>query len=111
MLYTRLPKFSALGPKLQLVETEAGAVSILVTPMKAMVVVTNAVAASRIRWPACNLSNVPPTAVLLKSNGPSAEAVCIALVGAVGSWGTSSAPVISAEVNSTQTTCCKCPSH
>lgn len=66
-------------------ETEAGTVSILVTPMNAMVVVTNAVAASRIRWPACSLSNVPPTAVLLKSNGPSAEAVCTAAVGAAGS--------------------------
>ncbi len=93
-----------MGPKLQLVETETGAVSILVTPINAMLVVTSAVAASRIRWPACNLSNVPPTAVLLKSNGPSAEAVCIALVGAVGSWGTSSAPVnrvISAEAINT----------
>ena len=107
IMYTRLPKSQA-------VETQCGTVSILVTPINAMVVVTNAVAASRIRWPACNLSNVPPTAVLLKSNGPSAEAVCTAAVGAVGSWGASSAPInggISAEVNSTQTTCCKCPSH
>lgn len=61
------------------------AVSILVTPTKTMVVVTNAVAASRIRWPACSLSNVPPTAVVLNSKGPSVASVWMAEVGAVGS--------------------------
>ena len=46
-------------------------VDILVTPTKTIDVDAKAVAASRIRWPACSLSKVPPTAVLLKSKGPS----------------------------------------
>lgn len=52
-----------------------------------MEVVTRAVAASRIRWPACSLSKVPPTAVLLKSSGPSPAVVSMADAGAAGSCG------------------------
>lgn len=71
----------------------------LVIPTYAMVVVTKAVAANKMRWPACSLSNVPPTAVLLKSNGPSAAPVWMADVGAVGSLGSALEFICSAYSN------------
>ena len=61
--------------------------SLLVTPTKTMEVVTRAVAASRILWPACSLSKVPPTAVLLKSSRPSPAVVSMADAGAAGFCG------------------------
>ena len=71
----------------------------LVIPIYAMVVVTKAVAANKMRWPACSLSKVPPTAVLLKSSGPSAAPAWIAGVGAVGSLGSAWEFICSASSN------------